>query len=537
MQDLRDAYVRGVAGAFFEAHYGDAADRRRALLRARRPLSSVVANALTQQNAAFGTGAARAAHVRALCNGAVAVVTGQQVGLFLGPLFTLYKTASAIAVARALSAEIGETVVPVFWLQTEDHDLAEVAVTHVPRASGEPLTLEIASPPDHRVSLAHCTLPEDVVGCLDRLRDELGNLPHAGAHLSHLQSHYRPGAGWSKAFAGLLADLFADEGLVLIDARDASLAEATIPVHRRALAEANSIAAQLSARTQSLRDAGYAATVHVRPGAPLSFFHPDGAAGPRYRLDATADGYVIKGQRTYAIDELLAVLEAEPLRFSTSALLRPLLQDSLLPTAAYIAGPAETAYHAQLPPLYAAFGLPMPLIVPRAHFRILEGKTRRLSSRLQLQAADARLTEDELLERARVPRTMMPTGSELTASLIETFQEKLRELAAPVEGAGPGLHKAIEKTQASVAAAVSKLAAKYDSARLHQDEQLVADVRRFKQALYPQDVPQERFYGLSYFAARYGEHELVARVVDAVAPFDPTARDLSWDDDLAEAHP
>lgn len=533
---IAEAYRSGAAGAFFPQHYADAAARLRAVLRAERPLTPAVADALAAQNARLHPSPRRDAHLAALRRGAAAVVTGQQVGLFLGPLFTLYKTATAVRAARELAAETGRPVVPVFWLQSEDHDLPEIATCHLPSAHGQPLALRLPASPDDRTSLAHCILPDGVATCHESLRAALAHLPHAEEHLARLARHYRPKTSWTAAFAGFLAELFAPEGLVLIDPRDPALARLAAAIHRRALVEAEPIAAALLERGRTLSAAGFAPTVHVRAGAPLSFFHPRGAAGPRYRLEPSAGGFTeVGGTDIHSLAALLAAVDAEPLRFSNSALLRPIVQDTLLPTAAYVAGPGEVAYFAQLAPLYAAFGLEMPLVLPRAGFRILEDKTLRLLARLGLAPDDAERAEDEILATTPGADAARLDCAALASTLLAPFDAALDRVRARLEDSGPGLPAAVAKTRATVAMAVAKLAGKYEKALLHRSQAVVDDVRYLKQRLYPNAMPQERFYGLSYFAARFGERALIERVLEAVAPFDPAMRDLAWPEGGAAA--
>lgn len=521
------AYCAGTAGAVFGAHFAVAGDRCRAVRRAARALAPDVADALDAQNARLAPSPARDAGLGALRAGAAAVVTGQQVGLFLGPLFTVYKAASAVRAARALAAESGRPVVPVFWLQTEDHDLPEVACCHLPGDDG-PLAVALPASADDRIPLAHRTLPGEVAGCLAAVGDRLAGLPHAAAHVARLARHYRPGAGWGDAFAGVLAELFADEGLVIVDPRDPALARAAAAVHRRALAEAGSLADALDTRAAALADAGWAAAVHVRPGAPLSFFHPDGPAGPRRRLVPTPDGSLceVGGTATHTTSALLAVLDADPLRFSTSALLRPVLQDTLLPTAAYVAGPGEIAYFAQLPPVYAAYGLTMPLLVPRARCRVLDAATSRLLARLGAAADDLARPLDELLARAHADDGVAESGDAFARALCAAFDAALDARRGSLADAGPGVATAIEKTRATVAAAVARLAAKVERARLHRDADALAALRRAQALLFPRHQPQERVYGLPWFAGRVGDRAFVRGVLDAIAPFDPTPRDL-----------
>jgi bacillithiol synthase len=525
---IADAYRAGAAREFFGAHFADPAERRGAVRCAARPLAAAVGAALEAQNARLVPSSARDAHLAALRDGAAAVVTGQQVGLFLGPLYTIYKAASAVRVAQALAAESGRPVAPIFWLQTEDHDLPEVAECRVPRVGAEPLVLRLPEPAgEARVSMVHRRLPGEVSTCLGQLGDEVGSRPRAANHLARLARHYRPGASWVAAFAGVLAELFAEEGLVLLDPRDPALAAAAVPVHEHALDAAGPIAAALEARCETLAAAGFAAPVHVRAGAPLSFFHPHGADGPRHRLAAAPDAFAeVGGDGVHTLASLRATLADEPLRFSTSALLRPILQDFLLPTAAYVAGPGEVAYFAQLAPLYDAYALRMPVVVPRASFRLLDDAAQRTLARLGLGAADAERSEDDLLAQVRIAAPLGGTG-DLAQALLGPFERALDEVRAALHDAGPGMTAAADKTRATVAGAVGRLAAKYERAWLHRDEEVREQVRRLKRSLHPNGVPQERCYGLAYFAACAGDRELIAQVLTAIEPFDPTTRDIS----------
>ena len=529
-RSIFDAYVSGGAREFFAGAFASAADRRRAVERAERPLEAPVLAALAAQNARFAPSDARSAQLAALAEGAAAVVTGQQVGLFLGPLYTVYKAATAIRAAQALATESGRPVVPVFWLQTEDHDLPEIASCAIPRAQQEPLTLRMACPPENRVSVAHVALPDEISACHATLEAELGKLPHARVHLERLARHYRPGAGYADAFAGLLAELFEPEGLILIDPRDPALAPATAAVHRRALDSAQALSQALLERSAALERAGFAAAVHVRADAPLSFFHPGGGQAPRHRLVRGEQGFAeVGGEGTHTRDGLLAALERDPLCFSTSALLRPIVQDTLLPTAVYVGGPGEIAYLAQLGPLYEAFGLQPPLVLPRARLRVVEAGTARLLERLGLDSARAEQGEDVLLaELARTgaadPAPLTPEAFERT--LADGFERVLAQAVGALPPLGDQLQAALEKTRANVRMAASKLAEKYAGVLARRDEGRVQELQRLRTLLQPGGVPQERFYGLPYFAARYGERAFLERVLSAIEPFDPTPREL-----------
>jgi len=506
----------------------------RAVARVRRPLAPEVHAVLAAQNARLAPSPARDAHVEALRRGAAAVVTGQQVGLFLGPLYTLYKAASAVVLARALTERSGAPVVPVFWLQTEDHDLPEIASVAVPSRAG---TTTLAVPVDagNRFPVAECRLPGEVAGALDALEAVLGDgrplAAHAAEHMARLRRHYRPGAPWAEAFAGVLGELFAPEGLVMIDPREPTLAAAVAGVHARALAEAEPIAAALIANDAALANAGFATAVHVRPGAPLSFYHPDGARGPRVRLEpapGSGDAFAeCGGGAIHSRAALAAALAGDAMRFSTSALLRPIVQDTLLPTAAYVGGPAEVAYFAQLPPVYRAFGRAMPLVVPRSRFRIVDERARRLLDRLGLTVGDAERPEAELLGRLR----RSGCGSaQVSEQLLAPFVAAHDELARTLAEAGPEIARSLARTRGTVERAISRLAGKVERAASYQDAALVDAVRRLRALVHP-DAPQERKLGLAGFTPRASDRAIVERVLAAIDPSDlkqwPTLRELT----------
>lgn len=457
--------------------------------------------ALEAQAAPFPS-PARTEHLRALGQaGTVAVVTGQQVGLFLGPLYAVYKAASAVAVARALQAQTGRRCVPVFWLQTEDHDLAEINHCHLLGDEGLVHRLELPGEGARR-SVGGLQLGEGVLAQLDALAAHLAAQPHLGEVLALLRPHYRPEATWGQAFAGVLSALFAHEGLVLVDPRDAQLAQQLRPVHARALREAGPLSALLQERTAQLEAAGFAAQVHVKPGAPLSFFHPEGPLGPRVRLEpgSAPDG--------------------EDLSFSTSALLRPIAQDTLLPTAAIVGGPGELNYFAQLPPLYEAFGLPMPMLVPRARFRVLEGRTRTLLTRLGLTAAQLEAPRAQVLQRLLPPQALTP----------EALERRLTEAVAPLLAEVPvddaDVADAVARTRGTVARAFSRLSARYGRSLQQRDAALGRRVDRLQAALFPEGEPQERVLCFPSVAARLGVRELMALVYANLDPFSADVKEL-----------
>ncbi|ATB31972.1 hypothetical protein MEBOL_005444 [Melittangium boletus DSM 14713] len=467
--------------------------------------------------------------------GTTVVVTGQQVGLFLGPLFTIYKAASAIVAARALAEETGRPCVPVFWLQTEDHDLPEIDHTFIPSAAGALLrvALDVPDAAQSRTPVAHRRLGASVTGALATLRAELGGQSHADEHLALLERAYHPEAAMADAFAEVLSTLFADEGLVFLDPRDPRLAPLSAPLHRRAIEEATAIASGLAERGGALGAAGFSEQVHIRPGSPLGFFSPDGLEGARYRLDpaSTPGTWSLVGHpegASVTTPQLLSWLEREPLRFTTSALLRPLLQDTWLPTAAYVGGPGEIAYFAQLAPLYAHLGLPMPLVVPRARFRVIDDRVRRLLDRLGLAPEDAAAPRDALLARiaARDTGQDFEPPEAIEARLVSAFASELARLGERTASFEPGFARALSRTDKTVRGGISRLVARYGRAIAQRDQVTLERVDRLRAYLSPDGAPQERIHGLPYYACRFGSQAFTRRVLDACVPFLGDLKDL-----------
>lgn len=485
---------------------------------AERPVSAPLVAALRAQTQALPPSAARHKNLAALAApGTCVVITGQQVGLFLGPLFTIYKAASAVAAARALERETGVRCVPLFWLQTEDHDFAEVNHCFVPRPGQPPLRLEVsARATEDRVSMAHRKLGEDVTAQIEKLREALENLPHTDDFLRLLSSHYRPDATFGAAFAGLLAELFSDEGLLILNPRCPEIAALAAPIYRQSLEQHEACTRALCARTAALREAGFDEQVHVRPSTALLFLHDAASGGPRYRPERRESGWCLPAsgpERQISDGDLLSILDREPLRFSTSALLRPLVQDTLFPTAAYVGGPGEINYLVQLPPLYALLGVTPPLVMPRARFRCIEDNTRTLLQKLELSPADAEQPRAELLRRAAA-RTQgnFPTPDAIRARLLEEPSRCLSEL----DSLDATLRDPVNRTRTSLENNVDKFLERYRKTLSERDHVTTDRIDRLQQLLFPDGAPQERIYSLPYFACKYGSRVFLQKVLDAM---------------------
>ncbi len=459
------------ANPFLPRGFGDPAARFESVQRAAsRRVAPELLVVLREQNSALPPSEQRRAHLEQLERGAALVVTGQQVGLFLGPLYTVYKAASAVALARALSRETGLPCVPLFWLQTEDHDFEEVRRCQVPLDGAPALHLELEDETSlARRSLADRTLPPGVAALIDSLARALEGLPRSAEVIELLSRNYRPGIAPGIAFAGVLGALFAEDGLLVLDPRCAPVSRLAAPLVRRALRDSNAIDSLLAARGEALRAAGYSEQIQTRPGSPLPFFHLGEARGPRQRLSRRGELFEVQGTGELFDERALSrLLDEQPLRFSTSALLRPLLQDAILPTAVYVGGPAEVNYSAQVSCLYPLFELTQPLLAERAHLALVPPPARRLLDKLGLAAAALESPRAALLEKLTRPQAAAGASPAPDESWAAELEARLQFLI-DTSGEEPAVKKAAQRLRASVRGALSRLAARHVRARLARD--------------------------------------------------------------------
>ncbi len=476
---------------------------------ARRALSPALVRELEQQNRVLVPSAARERHLALLGDPELGVVvTGQQVGLFLGPAFTLYKAATAIVLARRLARESGRPTLPIFWLQSEDHDADEVASAAVLDEEDALATVTLAPSGPARASMAHRSLGRGVPGALDELTEHLAGGASRTVALELLARHYRPEASWVSAFAGALGEVFAEEGLLVLDPRTPAIAALATPLHRRALLEQATLDAALEEGAHLLEREGEAIAVRPRVGCSLTFFHADGPTGPRHRLVRRGGGFEHphSGDR-FSDEALLERLEREPLSFSTSSLLRVVLQDTLLPTVAQVAGPGEARYLRQLPPLSAAFGVRPPCVVPRARVVVTDPACRRRLDALGIAATD--VGDLEPLLRALSQGDGGPAGDEVRGRLVGAVERELVALGPELEAIEPSLARALARTRAHVARGAERLGRRVERARAHRDATRVERVERLCRRLHPGGAPQERALAVPHFVARFGLRPLV----------------------------
>jgi len=469
-----------------------------------------LADALRAQSVEFGAGPAALKNIERLRAGARAVVTGQQVGLFGGPLLTLLKAATAIARAGDATAATGVEHVPVFWLATEDHDLAEVdQLSLLTKTSVEKITAGIAT--SVPVEVGGVRLGQGIGAVLEQVSELLGYAPVC----DDLREFYTPEATLGVAFAKLMTRLFAAHGLIVMDAAGREFHTLGASALRAAIERAGEFEEALLARSRELEAAGFHAQVLVKANASLLFLigNENGdATGERFALRRPAQGVWKAGSRSYSTEELLAILDAAPERISPNALLRPVFQDTILPTAAYVGGPSEIAYFAQSAVLYEAILGRITPVLPRLSATLIEPAIGEVMARHEVSLPDAMTTPEALAQRLGA-RAMPIQAKRKLAAVGNAMDTELGVLTEYLAGMDASLGRS---------AAVSASKMRYQMNRLRRmaatfELQKEASLRKHADALilnlFPEAHPQERLIGGIWFLARQGDG-LIDRLVE-----------------------
>ena len=443
-----------------------------------------IAEILRDQNRRFGSDASVEAALDRFASGAVAIVTGQQVGLFSGPSFTVYKALTALRLAQELNSA-GTPAAAIFWLATEDHDLGEINHCFWPSREGAE---KIALPSsDYEGSRAgEVPLGDAVLSAVERATANLEG-PAADLVRAALADSYTPSETYGSAFGKLLARLFAGKGLILLDPISQELHRLAEPLYRSALDRHAELGQQLSSRSKDLERAGYHVQVKVTEGSTPLFLNLEGKRVP---IRARNADFAV-GQHSFSVPDLTDLLAGSPLDFSANVLLRPVIQDGLLSTAAYIAGPSEIAYFAQASVIYDRLLGRMPVILPRASFTLIDAHAVRLLRKYELEFSDVLQGSAKL--RARMEGRLLPkTLTRRFDTGGKSLQKMLGELREQVTRIDPTLGGAMDTAESKMLFQFSKLKEKAAHALAVRSSILDAHERELIAHLYPDGELQER---------------------------------------------
>ena len=496
------AYDFGAVAPFFS---GDPADRSAwadAVVRAqahdrRRP--EIAAMLEAQQELRGAPPEAREAARLLADPRCVAILTGQQAGLFGGPIFTLLKALTALKLAAQVSRDHGVPVVAVFWIDAEDHDWEEVRSCTVFDEEFAPRTIALPPRPSADPSpVASIKLDDSILPALHDLGGTLPPTPFRADLLAALERAYAPGGGMADAFGRWLEQVLGDRGLVVYDSSDAASKPLVSSVFARELSMPGQTARLASLAGSDLVARGYHAQVHAQDDS-AALFRLDGGR----RAIRKHDGQFIIGDERLGVDALLKQATERPTSFSPNVLLRPVVQDTIFPTVCYVAGPNELAYLGQLRGVYQHFGVPMPLMYPRASATVLDAAAMRFLTKYKLplealQAQDEAALNDLL--RAQIP----PAVEESFAEAAHTIEAQMNQLIAAIPALDPTLEGATRSTLGRMQHDLETLHNKMIQAAKRRDETLRRQFMHARALAFPDGHAQERTIGFVSLLNQYG---------------------------------
>jgi len=453
-----------------------------------------VANLLEKQNRSWNAGLEALANIEKLRQGACAVVTGQQVGLFLGPAYTVYKAITVLRLARELGAR-GVDAVPVFWLASEDHDLAEVNHVIVPDGQGGLQRLATASSGEDSAPVGRINLHSDVSSLIENLKSLVGDCEV----VDFIREAYRPGETFAAAFGRLMVRLFSRYGLIFLEPSGAQVHSIAAPLLQKAGQRAQSLTQALLDRGKELEAAGYHSQVKVTSASTLLFYLRDGA---RFPVHSKNGHFSVDGEH-WSREDFETRISSHPELFTANVLLRPVLQDYLLPTATYVAGPAETAYFAQVQVVYDDLLGRSTSISPRFSTTLMDARLASWMRKYGLRLRDVLQPKDDFLtflSRRTIPADIkddFDRSREQLQRLLTPLLDSLKKLDPTLESAG---EVAARKMQYQLQHLESRAA----RAHVHREQVLERHVNLLSSILFPEKELQERKIAGIYFLAKYG---------------------------------
>ncbi len=444
----------------------------------------------------------------------VAIVTGQQAGLFGGPVFTLLKATTALKLADRISREHGVDAVAVFWIDAEDHDWDEVRSCTVFDETLTPRRVQL--PPRNGTApgpVGAVRLDGSVSGAIDELQGLLAPTEFRQELVADLRSIYRPGTGMSEGFGRWIERVLGNRGLVVFDSADPAAKPLVGTVFAHELSAPGRTAALAAQAGAGLVIRGYHSQVQTQNDS-IALFHLDGA-----RRALRKDGSrVLVGDFAYDASALMHEARERPSAFSPNVLLRPIVQDTLFPTIAYVAGPNELAYLGQLRAVYEDFGVPMPLMYPRATATLVDSAALRFLNKYGV-SLEALQPQDEAALNSLLEAQIPPLVEQSFEEAANTLEQQMTRLIDLLPSLDPTLAGAARSTLGKMQHDLESLHSKIIQAAKRRDETLRRQYMRTRALAFPDGHPQERSIGFISFLNQYGP-ALVDRLFDSL-PLDP----------------
>lgn len=436
----------------------------------------------------------------------LAIVTGQQLGILGGPLYTFYKIITAIKLSQFLSERYNDyNFVPVFWLEADDHDFNEVRNVKVIDQSNDLQTIgykEEIEEDELRQSVGTIDLDSSINDFFEKLNSVLLQTDFKTANIDKLKNIYKEGRSFKDAFRDIIFNYFDEQGLVIFDPQDTEVKKILKPVFKKEITDFRAHTEKLVLVSATLEEL-YHAQVKVKP--VNLFLLVDGG---RYSIEPVENEYRLKRKRkSFTQDQLLELLENEPDRFSPNVLLRPICQDYLFPTAFYVGGPSEISYFAQIKPLYELYNIPQPVIYPRSSATILEKSISNSLEKYSVLVNDIFIDVENVkkkiinsIEESSVDEMFEGITEQIDAS-FDQLKEKLIDLDKTIADSSNRYRDKILNN-------LNELKSKAEKAQQKKYEVTLRQIDRAAVHLFPNSNLQEREINYIYFSNKYGEEVL-----------------------------
>ena len=469
----------------------------------RQDIGRQVSSILSDQYFSFKISDKSKNNIEQLANkNTLAVVTGQQLGILGGPLYTLHKIITAIKLSQQLSERYDDyNFVPIFWLEGDDHDFNEVRSTKIINEANNLVTIgygEEIGEEDAKQSVGLLKFNESISELISKLDSLLRNTEFKKPLVDNLKSYYSVGKSFKSSFKELIHSVFNEYGLVILDPQDKRLKELLKPVFKKEISEFRNYTDKLVHTSAELEEV-YHAQVKVKP--VNLFLNVDDA---RYSIEPVENQFRLKRKRkTFEREKLLEIVETEPERFSPNVLLRPICQDYLLPTAFYIAGPSEISYFAQVKSLYSFFNVSPPIIYPRSSATYVEKSISKTLDKYSISIGDLFIDVENVKRRVidSITETSLEDVFSDVTNEIELAFDRLKEKLFELEKQTADGSK---KYRDKIIGALDELKGKAEKTQQKKHEVTLRQIDRAAINLYPNSNLQERELNFVNFANKYG---------------------------------
>jgi bacillithiol biosynthesis cysteine-adding enzyme BshC len=465
---------------------------------------NLLCDALLEMNVSCGGGEKTLENIKLLRESdCVAVVSGQQAGLFSGPLYTIYKALSAVKMTECLRGR-GFKAVPVFWIATEDHDFEEVSKTFVLGRTGE--LEELKNEPKRcyeNLPVGTVQLDESIKQTVEELFEDLSLTEFTGELRELIEQSWAPKTYFGDAFAKLLMGLFGKYGLIILCPLDPRLKQLAAPVYVEAIKKSAEIVTALRKRSDELQSKGYHAQVLVGEDYFPLFWQARDKTRNALKKSAEGTFKTKDNSREFTLSELAEIAESEPTRFSPSVVLRSVVQDYILPTACYFGGAAEIAYFAQSGEVYRILNRPQTPIFHRQSFTIVESRHAKTLQKYDLKLPDLFAGQENLLPKI-VEQFLNKDTAHVFVEAEEKINAELNRLDQTLSQIDPTLAENLAKRRKKIIYHIGAMRNKFHHAQVRKDTTIQRQLETMFAALLPHKHLQERTLNITYFLNRYG---------------------------------